>query len=65
MRAGQDVLILGVGGGVASHLSTGGFEDPGSESFRADELLAARNREARNKRSLPGTSGGLAETGCC
>ncbi|MFM9369348.1 tRNA pseudouridine(38-40) synthase TruA [Streptomyces sp. Da 82-17] len=33
--------------------------------YPADELLAARNREARNKRSLPGSSGGLAETGCC
>ncbi|MDQ8704348.1 tRNA pseudouridine(38-40) synthase TruA [Streptomyces sp. LHD-70] len=33
--------------------------------YPADELLAARNREARNKRSLPGGSGGLAEAGCC
>jgi tRNA pseudouridine38-40 synthase len=29
--------------------------------YPADELLAARNLEARNKRSLPGASGG----GCC
>ncbi|WP_405601117.1 tRNA pseudouridine(38-40) synthase TruA [Streptomyces sp. NBC_01410] len=31
--------------------------------YPADELLAARNREARNKRSLPGSGGGLG--GCC
>ncbi|MDI3385736.1 tRNA pseudouridine(38-40) synthase TruA [Streptomyces sp. B-S-A8] len=30
--------------------------------YPGDELLAARNREARNKRTLPG---GLAQTGCC
>ncbi|MDI3419687.1 tRNA pseudouridine(38-40) synthase TruA [Streptomyces luteolus] len=33
--------------------------------YPADALLAARNREARNKRSLPGDSAGLAEAGCC
>jgi RND superfamily putative drug exporter len=27
------------GGGVAEHLSSGGFDDPGSESFKADEAL--------------------------
>ncbi len=31
-----------VGGDVAQNLSSGGFEDPTSESFRADELLAER-----------------------
>ncbi|GGZ19641.1 tRNA pseudouridine synthase A [Streptomyces inusitatus] len=31
--------------------------------YPADELLAARNREARNKRSLPGSAGGV--DNCC
>ncbi|MFI1866257.1 tRNA pseudouridine(38-40) synthase TruA [Streptomyces jumonjinensis] len=31
--------------------------------YPADELLAARNREARNKRSLPGSAGGV--DSCC
>jgi RND superfamily putative drug exporter len=29
----------GVGGGVAEHLSSGGFEDPGAESTQAEKLL--------------------------
>ena len=33
------VLAGAFGGGVASKLSQGGFDDPGSESFRADEAL--------------------------
>ena len=32
----------GVGGDVAQHLSAGGFDDPGSESFQADEVLLER-----------------------
>lgn len=32
----------GIGGDVAQNLSSGGFEDPTSESFRADELLEER-----------------------
>jgi len=31
-----------VGGNVAEHLSAGGFEDPGSESFQADQVLLER-----------------------
>jgi RND superfamily putative drug exporter len=31
-----------LGGGVADHLTSGGFEDPSSESERADEALADR-----------------------
>ena len=31
-----------IGGGVADHLTSGGFEDPSSESERADEALAER-----------------------
>ncbi|MGH9227259.1 MAG: MMPL family transporter [Acidimicrobiales bacterium] len=31
-----------LGGGVADHLTSGGFEDPSSESERADEALAER-----------------------
>ncbi|MGH9113445.1 MAG: MMPL family transporter [Acidimicrobiales bacterium] len=31
-----------IGGGVADHLTSGGFEDPSSESERADEALADR-----------------------
>src|SRR5919106_1546009 len=31
-----------IGGGVADHLTSGGFEDPSSESSRADEPLAER-----------------------
>ncbi len=31
-----------LGGGVASELSAGGFDDPGSESFRANEVLQDR-----------------------
>jgi RND superfamily putative drug exporter len=37
------VLLLAVagvvGGGVAERLTTGGFEDPASESARADDVL--------------------------
>jgi RND superfamily putative drug exporter len=40
------VLLLvvsgAVGGGVAEHLSSGGFDDPASESFKADKLLEER-----------------------
>ncbi|MGH9192980.1 MAG: MMPL family transporter, partial [Acidimicrobiales bacterium] len=40
------VLVFAVagalGGGVADHLTSGGFEDPSSESERADEALAER-----------------------
>ena len=33
-------LLAGAfGGGVAEHLSRGGFDDPGSESFKADKVL--------------------------
>ena len=33
-------LVSGaLGGDVAAHLSTGGFEDPTSESFQADQAL--------------------------
>ena len=35
-----------------------GQNDPDGYRQRPDELLAARNKEARNKRSLPGA-------GCC
>jgi len=31
-----------VGGNVAEHLSAGGFDDPGSESFQADQVLLER-----------------------
>jgi len=31
-----------LGGNVAQHLSAGGFEDPGSESFQADQVLLER-----------------------
>ncbi len=31
-----------LGGGVAEHLSAGGFEDPGSESYQADQILLER-----------------------
>jgi RND superfamily putative drug exporter len=34
------VAAAGLGGNVASLLTTGGFEDPASESSRADEVLA-------------------------
>ena len=36
------VLAGAVGGGVAENLTAGGFEDPATESERADELLAER-----------------------
>jgi RND superfamily putative drug exporter len=37
------VVLAGVlGGGVAENLTSGGFEDPSSESARAEEALAAR-----------------------
>ena len=35
------VVSGAIGGGVADRLSSGGFEDPGAESTRADDLLAA------------------------
>ncbi len=35
------IVAAVVGGGVFSRLSTGGFDDPGSESTRAEEYLAA------------------------
>jgi RND superfamily putative drug exporter len=35
-------LAGAIGGGVADHLTSGGFEDPASESERADEALAER-----------------------
>src|SRR5436305_1743317 len=35
------VVVAGaIGGGVAAHLSSGGFDDPASESFKADRALA-------------------------
>ncbi|HEX7134144.1 MAG TPA: hypothetical protein VF228_16325, partial [Iamia sp.] len=33
------VLAGAIGGGVAEHLSSGGFDDPASESSRAEEAL--------------------------
>jgi RND superfamily putative drug exporter len=36
------VVAGALGGGVADHLTSGGFEDPSSESARADEALAER-----------------------
>ena len=37
------VLVAGaIGGGVAENLTSGGFEDPSTESARADEALAER-----------------------
>ena len=37
------VILFGVagvvGGGVAEHLSSGGFDDPGAESTRAGEVI--------------------------
>ena len=39
----RGALIAGVvGGGVASRLTSGGFDDPGSESFRAAQVAAER-----------------------
>ena len=35
-------LAGGIGGGVAEHLSSGGFQDPDAESSRASELLEER-----------------------
>jgi RND superfamily putative drug exporter len=37
------VVVAGAaGGGVADHLTSGGFEDPGTESVRAEKALADR-----------------------
>ena len=36
------VFAGALGGGVQEHLSAGGFDDPASESFKADELLLHR-----------------------
>ena len=36
------VVAGAAGGGVAAHLSSGGFDDPGSESFKADRVLATQ-----------------------
>ena len=35
------------GGSVSEHLSSGGFDDPNSESFQADETLARHLRVRR------------------
>ena len=58
------VFALGgaIGGGVAEHLSAGGFDDPSSESYQADQILLDRFDAGMPNIVLlvtaPGTPGG-------